>query len=739
MKKSFTVEGMSCSACSAAVEKVVGRIDGVTSASVNLLAKTLICEYDEGKVSVEDIKKAVSKAGFSAEEISEKQEKPSAPTEQFTPVKTRLIVSFVFLALLMYLSMGHMIGLPLPFFFAGRESAVIFAFTQLLLTLPVLYVNRKFFISGIKAVRNKAPNMDTLVALGSASGIIYGIFAIYMIAWGQSKGDVSLIDSYRHSLYFESSSMLLTLVTLGKFFEERAKNRTGDALRGLEKLSPETVTVERDGKEYTIPFESLRAGDILVLRPGSRAAADGIIVEGGGSFDVSSLTGESVPVYKGEGDEVISASLLTDSCVKMRAVSVGKDTTLSQIITLVENAAATKAPVARLADKISRIFVPTVIGISIITLAAWLIIGSAFEYALARALSVLVISCPCALGLATPVAVTVSVGRLASDGILVKNASWAELMSEVKTVIFDKTGTVTHGKMKVCDVVSEKEEALLTLAASVERSSEHPVAKAITEYCKDIKTVEITDFRAVAGRGVMGLCCGKPVFGGNRAFMTENGVELGAFEEKARLLENEGKTLTFFAADGNILGIIGVCDTVKEGATDTICALRSMGIKTVLLTGDTKAAAKAVADEIGIDEVIAEVLPADKERYVRQYRETGRVAMVGDGVNDSPSLASADVGISPGNATDIAADTSDIIVMSDDLRRIVRIVTFAKTSLRIMKENLFWAFIYNVIGIPVAAGVFAWAGILLTPAIGAAAMSFSSLFVVTNALRLLRK
>lgn len=739
MKKSFTVEGMSCSACSSAVEKVVGRIDGVTSASVNLLAKTLICEYDDGKVSVEDIKKAVSKAGFSAEEISEKKEKPSAPTEQVTPIKTRLTVSFVFLALLMYISMGHMIGLPLPFFFVGHESAVIFAFTQLLLSLPVLYVNRKFFISGIKAVRNKAPNMDTLVALGAASGIVYGIFAIYMIAWGQSKGDIALVDSYRHSLYFESSSMLLTLVTLGKFFEERSKNKTGDALRGLEKLSPETVTVERDGKEYTIPFESLRVGDILILRPGSRAAADGIIVEGGGSFDVSSLTGESVPVYKSEGDEVISASLLTDSYVKLRAVSVGKDTTLSQIISLVENASATKAPVAKLADKISRIFVPTVMGISLVTLAVWLIIGSAFEFALARALSVLVISCPCALGLATPVAVTVSVGRLAGDGILVKNASWAELMSEVKTIVFDKTGTITHGKMKVSDVISDEEDALLTLAASLEHASEHPVARAITEYCKDIKTVEIADFRAVAGRGVAGLCYGKPILGGNRAFMTENSVNLGAFEEKAKLLEAEGKTLTFFAADGIALGIISVCDTVKEGATDTISALRSMGIKTVLLTGDTNAAAKAVADDIGIDEVIAEVLPADKERYIKQYRESGRVAMVGDGVNDSPSLASADVGISPGNATDIAADTSDIIVISDDLRRIVRIVTFAKTSLRIMKENLFWAFIYNVIGIPVAAGVFAWAGILLTPAIGAAAMSFSSLFVVTNALRLLRK
>jgi len=731
---------MSCSACSSAVERVVGRIDGVASATVNLLSKTLVCEYDESKVSVEDIKKAVSKAGFSAEENGEKKEEKSSPdTKEGTPVKTRLIVSFAFLALLMYVSMGHMIGLPQPFFFEGRRSAVIFAFTQLLLTLPIAYVNRKFFISGAKAVKNKAPNMDTLVALGSLSGILYGIFAIYMIAWGQGNGNDALVDEFRHDLYFESSAMILTLVTLGKFFEDRSKKKTGDALHGLEKLSPENVTVERDGKEYTVPYDSLSVGDILILRPGSRAAVDGVIVEGSGSFDVSSLTGESVPLYKTVGDEVISASLLTDSYVKLRATSVGKDTTLSQMISLVENATSTKAPTAKLADKISRVFVPSVMGISLITLTAWLISGAAFEFALSRALSVLVISCPCALGLATPVAVTVSVGRLASEGILVKNASWAELMSDIKTIVFDKTGTVTQGKMTVCDVVSDNESALLTLAASLEHSSEHPVARAITEYCGDVKRVEISDFKALPGRGVSGVCLGEEVLGGNMAFMLENGVDVSSLEEKAKLFEAEGKTLTYFAAGKRILGLIAISDTLKDGVTDTISALRSMGIKTVLLTGDTKAAAKAVADAVGFDEVTAEVMPADKESHVRRYKEYGRVAMVGDGVNDSPSLASADVGISPGNATDIAIDTSDIIVMSDDLRRIVRIVTYAKISLRIMKENLFWAFIYNVIGIPVAAGVFAWAGILLTPSIGAAAMSFSSLFVVTNALRLLRK
>lgn len=741
MKKRYTVEGMSCSACSASVERAVSRLEGVNSAPVNLLAKTMICDYDESVVTAEDIIKAVTKAGFDAFEITE--EKPKAPEKKdedtFTPVKTRLIVSFTFLAALMYISMGHMLSLPQPFFFKGSEGALVFSFTQLLLTLPVIYVNRKFFVSGWKALKNKAPNMDTLVATGSLAGIIYGIFAIYMIGWGLGTGDLETVDAYRHDLYFESSAMILTLVTLGKFFEERSKNKTGDALRGLEKLRPETVTVERDGREVQIPTDSVLVGDIVVLRPGSRVAVDGVIVEGQGSFDTSSLTGESIPVEKGVGDEVISASLLTDSMVKFRATSVGGDTTLSQIISLVENAAATKAPVAKLADKISRIFVPTVMMISLVTFAVWMLLGNGFEYALSRALSVLVISCPCALGLATPVAITVSVGRLASEGILVKNASWAELVSSVKTVVLDKTGTVTTGKMTVSDVVSDDPDAMLRIARSLEISSEHPLARAVTEYTEGTETVAITDFRAVSGRGVEARFEGYHISGGNKAFMTENGVDVSAYEEKAKELSAKGRTSMYFSFGNKLLGIIAISDSVKDGAADTVSALKKMGIRTVLLTGDNRVTAEAVAGEIGVDELIAEVMPADKEGYVRKYQESGRVAMVGDGVNDSPSLAAADIGISMGNGTDIAIDASDVVLMGEDIRHVVRVVNYARTTLRIIKQNLFWAFIYNILGIPLAAGVFAVFGVVLSPMIGAAAMSFSSVFVVTNALRLLKK
>ncbi len=741
MKKRFTVEGMSCSACSAAVERAVSRLDGVLSAPVNLLAKTMVCDFDESKVTAEDIVRAVSKAGFEAHEITEekKENLQASKEDSFTPVRTRLIVSFAFLAVLMYISMGHMLSLPQPFFFKGSKMALIFSFSQFLLTLPVLYVNRKFFVSGWKALKNKAPNMDTLVSTGSLAGVLYGIFAIYMMGWGLGTGNTDMVDLYRHNLYFESSAMILTLVTLGKFFEERSKNKTGDALRGLERLRPETVTVERDGREVQIPTDSVMIGDIVVLRPGSRAAVDGIITEGHASFDMSSLTGESVPVEKGVGDEVTSASLVVDSCVKFRAVSVGKDTTLSQIIALVENAAATKAPVAKLADKISRIFVPAVMAVSVITFVVWLLIGNGFEYALSRALSVLVISCPCALGLATPVAITVSVGKLAGEGILVKNASWAELMSDVSVAVFDKTGTVTTGKMQVSDVISENREALLKLARSLELSSEHPLARAIVEYTQDIEAVEITDFRSVSGRGVEAKYENRRLLGGNYSFMKENGVDITPFEKKADELSLEGKTLMYFAVDSCVIGIIAISDKIKEGARETVEALKAMGIRTVLLTGDNKATANAVAKEIGIDELVAEVMPAEKESHIKKYQQNGKVAMIGDGVNDSPSLASADVGISLGSGTDIAIDASDIVLMGEDIRQIVRTVKYAKTTLRIIKQNLFWAFFYNVLGIPLAAGVFAVFGLVLNPMIGAAAMSFSSVFVVSNALRLFKK
>ncbi|MBE6700549.1 MAG: heavy metal translocating P-type ATPase [Ruminococcaceae bacterium] len=743
MKKVFIVESMSCSACSASVERAVLRIDGVNSASVNLLSKTLLCEFDEKKIDSSHIIGAVEKAGFSASEVTDnkKEDKKETTKESDLPKeKTRLIVSGIFLALLMYVSMGHMLSLPEVPFFKGSEMSLVFAFTQFLLCLPIVFVNRKFFYSGFRAIKNKAPNMDTLVSIGSLAGLIYGVFAIYMIGYALGKGDMALCDTYRHNLYFESSGMILTLVTVGKFFEEKSKNKTGDALNSLKNLCPEKVIVEREGKEIEVTPDEVKKGDIVVLRPGSRVAFDGIIVEGEGTFDTSSLTGESMPVYKSVGDEILSSTLLLDSTVKFRATSVGNETTLSQIISLVERAGATKAPVAKFADKISRIFVPTVISLSLITLTLWLIMDKSFEFALSRALSVLVISCPCALGLATPVAITVSIGTLAKEGILVKEASFAQRCADVKTVVFDKTGTVTKGEMTVTDISfnGDKNE-FLSLIHGLEKNSEHLLAKAAVNFAKDVKPLEIKDFVAVSGRGVKGKAEDVKCLGGNLAFMKENKIDTAPFEKDAERYFSQGKTVMYFSKGNECQGIVAISDALKEGAEETVAGLKKLGIKTVLLTGDNKKSAQSVADIIGVDEVISEVLPADKENCVKKYKKHGKVAMVGDGINDSPSLASADIGIAIGTGTDIAIDASDVVLMGSDIKSVLRIVTYSKATLRIIKQNLFWAFFYNVLGIPLAAGAFYPMGILLNPMIGAAAMSFSSIFVVTNALRLMRK
>ncbi|MBQ7897653.1 MAG: copper-translocating P-type ATPase [Clostridia bacterium] len=744
MQKKFNVEGMSCSACSASVERAVGKIEGVNSASVDLLSKTLICDFDEKKVTADTVINAVSKAGFSATLKEEKkaETKKEETKEDYTPVKTRLIVSFIFLFILMYVSMGHMLSLPEPPFFKGRENALTFAFTQLLLTLPVIYVNRKFFFTGIKALKNGAPNMDTLVAIGSLAGAVYGVFAIYMIGYGQGHGQWEIVDTYRHNLYFESSAMILTLVTLGKFFESRSKDRTGDALRGLESLSPEKALVERGGTVVEILTSEIQVGDTVIVRPGSRVPIDGVITDGGASFDTSALTGESVPVFKSVGDEIASASLSLDGEIKIKATGVGKDTTLSKIIELVEGAGASKAPIARLADKISRVFVPTVMTIALVTFGVWMLLGEGFEFSLSRALSVLVISCPCALGLATPVAITVSVGRLAREGILVKSASFAESLAEVKIAIFDKTGTVTEGKMSVSDVsVKESEkEFFLSLVKTLEEKSDHPLALAMTEYTSESTSLEITDFKAVAGKGVEGKIDGKEALGGNLRFMKEKNIDISSLEKIAEGYAEEGKTATYFALDGKALGVVAISDTVKADAKSTIEELKRLGIKTVLLTGDNSYTAKAVGSIAGFDEVISDVLPQDKQRVVKEYRERGRTLMVGDGINDSPALATADVGMAIGTGTDIAIDASDIILMSGGLHGVLRCVTYAKATVRNIKQNLFWAFFYNALGIPLAAGVLFYPlGIVLNPMIGAAAMSFSSVFVVTNALRLYKK
>lgn len=742
MQKKFTVEGMSCSACSASVERAVMRIEGVKSASVDLLSKTLIADFDEKKVTSDLIINAVEKAGFSATLREEKKkENKKEEKEDFTPVKTRLIVSFIFLVILMYISMGHMFSLPQPFFFENREGAVVFSFSQFLLTLPVVYVNRKFFVNGFKSLFKCSPNMDTLVAVGSLAGLVYGVYAIFMIGWGLGQENFEIVDTYRHNLYFESSAMILTLVTLGKFFESRSKDKTSQALRGLEKLAPEKALVERNGAELEIETCEILVGDTVIVKPGSRVAIDGIIIEGRASFDLSALTGESMPVLKEVGDEVLSASLSIDGAVKIRATGVGKDTTLSKIIDLVESAGASKAPVAKLADKISRIFVPTVMAISLVTFITWILIGKNFDFALSRALSVLVISCPCALGLATPVAITVSVGKLAREGILVKSASWAEALSYAKTVVFDKTGTVTEGKMSVSDIAlnNTEEDFFLSFIKSLEKNSNHPLALGILEYTEGKTPLEMQDFVSVAGRGIKATYEGKTALGGNLAFMNENGVDVGSFKEKAEQFSSDGKTAMYFSLDKELLGVVAISDSIKPDAKSAIEELKKKGFVTVLLTGDNSNTAKAVGDSVGFDKVIAEVLPQDKEKVVSSLKEYGGVVMVGDGINDSPALASADVGMAIGSGADIAIDASGIILMSDKLTSVVRTVTYAKETLKNIKQNLFWAFFYNALGIPLAAGVFYSLGVILNPMIAAAAMSFSSVFVVTNALRLYKK
>ncbi len=740
-EQKFNVEGMSCAACSASVERVVGRIKGMESAQVNLLAKVLFCKYDEALVTEEAIITAVAKAGFGATPITEK--KKEAPKENkeeaFGNMKTRLILSVVFLVILMYVSMGHMIGAPLPSFLHGEKNGVAFAFTQFLLTLPVIYLNRKFYIVGFKAIWNKSPNMDSLVAVGSFAALLYGVFAIYMIAYGIGNNAPEITAKYISNLYFESAAMILTLVTVGKTLEERSKGKTGQAINKLKDLSVKTAVVERNGIEMEIEAENILVGDIVTVKPGASVPVDGIVTEGASAVDEAAITGESIPVDKTVGDNVISATINQSGLLKIKALKVGGDTTLSQIIKLMEDASASKAPIARLADKISGVFVPVVMSIALITFIVWLIIGASFEQALSFAISVLVISCPCALGLATPVAITVASGKCASFGILIKSAQALEGLHTVDTVVLDKTGTLTKGKPQVTDIfpaAGVEEGALLRLAASVEAGSEHPLSKAVTNRFEG-ELVPVEAFEAVSGRGVRGVILNKTVVGGNKAFMEECNIDISALSQKAEELSSQGKTVMFFGCEGLSLGLIAVADTVRETALKAIEDLKGMGIETVMLTGDSKGAANAIAKTLGISQVIAQVLPQDKEKNIAALMESGKkVAMVGDGINDAPALMRAHIGIALGAGTDIAIDSADIVLMKDDPLDVARAVRFSKKTIRNIKQNLFWAFFYNTLGIPLAAGVFSFIGITLNPMIGAAAMSLSSLFVVTNALRL---
>ena len=747
MDKKFDVTGMTCSACSSHVEKSVCKLVGEGNVSVSLLTNSMQVKYDEKKISEEDIIKAVEDAGYGASvagapAAKKAEKKGSVVDEEIKEMKTRLIISFIFLIPLMYVSMGSMAGLPQPSFLTGHANAVSFAFTQFLMCLPIIYVNRKYFIVGYKTLWHRAPNMDSLIAVGSTAALAYGIFAIYRMSYGLGAGDYALVEKYHMDLYFESSVMILTLITLGKFLETRSRRKTSEAISRLTELAPETAVVERNGVETEIPIEELNAGDIVIVKPGARIPADGIIVDGNSSVDESALTGESIPVEKTVGDKIIAASINKNGFLKFRAEKVGSETTLAQIIKLVEDASASKAPIAKLADKIAGVFVPVVMTIALVTAIAWLATGHDFEFALSCAISVLVISCPCALGLATPVAIMVGTGKGAENGILIKSAEALETLHLVKTVIMDKTGTLTEGKPVVTDIYSIgiDENELLALAASAEKPSEHPLAGALIEDAekKGINLFEAEDFRAVSGRGVTATVDGRKILAGNKYFMSENGIDVSVFEQKEKEYSDLGKTVLYFAEENKPHGLIAVQDVPKKTSRAAVKCLRDMGIDVIMLTGDNKRTAEAVARSLGITNVVSEVMPQDKEAVVRSVQEKGgRTAMIGDGINDAPALARADVGIAIGAGTDVAIESADIVLMKSDLMDAVTAIKLSKATIKNVKENLFWAFFYNIICIPLAAGVwFPAFGIKLSPMIGAAAMSMSSVCVVSNALRL---
>ena len=746
MKEKFEVTGMSCAACQAAVEKAVNKLPGVKSAQVNLLANNMQVEFDDKQVDEQAICAAVKNAGYGANPENKKaeekktQEGPDPFEEQFKGLKHRLITSLCFLIPLMYVSMGHMMGLPLPAFMHGQEGAIAFTLTQFLLTLPIIYINRAFFINGFKSLWHRSPNMDSLIAVGSGAALVYGVFALYRIGWGFGIGDLALVDRYRMDLYFESAGTILTLITVGKMLESRAKGKTGAAIRALMELAPKTALVLRGGEEVEIPAEEVVKGDTIVVKPGMRIPVDGIVLEGLSSVDESAVTGESIPVEKGPGDRVVAATINKAGSFTFEAQRVGEDTTLAQIIALVQDAGATKAPIAKLADKVSGIFVPVVMGIALITFIVWMFLGNGFEFALARAISVLVISCPCALGLATPVAIMVGTGKGARLGILYKNAEALENAHKIDTVVLDKTGTITRGTPEVTDILPMQgmsKEQLITLAAALEKPSEHPLAEAVLAAAGGQELPKVTEFQALPGRGLQAVLDGKTYLAGNPRLMEESGVDCSAVAEAAEQLASQGKTPLYFASEGRLLGLIAAADPIKPTSAAAVKELRKMGLKVVMLTGDNKRTAAAIQKQVGIEDVVAEVLPQDKEAQVRTLQQQDRmVAMVGDGINDAPALARADLGVAIGAGADVAIESADLVLMKSDLWDMVNALRLSNSTMRNIRENLFWAFFYNSVGIPVAAGVLSGMGILLNPMLGAAAMSLSSFCVVSNALRL---
>ena len=742
--KQYNVTGMSCAACSARVEKAVGKVPGVTSCSVSLLTNSMGVE---GTASPETVIRAVQEAGYGASEKgAAKQavsmaENEKALEDHATPaLKRRLIWSVGFLIVLMYFSMGHMMwGWPLPHFYDDNHVAM--GLTQLLLTVIIMVINQKFFISGFKSLWHRAPNMDTLVALGATAAFVYSTYALFAMTGAQVRGDMDAVMDYMMDFYFESAAMILTLITVGKMLEARSKGKTTDALKSLMKLAPKTATVVRDGQEVTVPVEQVQRDDVFVVRPGESIPVDGVVLEGTSAVNESALTGESVPADKTPGDAVSAATVNQSGFLRCRATRVGEDTTLSQIIQMVSDAAATKAPIAKIADKVSGVFVPAVIGIALVTTIVWLLIGKPVGYALARGISVLVISCPCALGLATPVAIMVGSGLGAKNGILFKTAASLEETGRIEIVALDKTGTITSGEPKVTDILPAEgvsAEELLRLANTLERKSEHPLAKAILEYAKEqnVSAEEVADFQALPGNGLTARLDGKALCGGNDTFIGTTAPVSAEMKAQAAALAEAGKTPLWFSYAGRLLGVVAVADVIKEDSPQAVRELQNMGIRVVMITGDNECTAKAIGAQAGVDQVIAGVLPDGKEREIRKLKTEGKVAMVGDGINDAPALTRADIGVAIGAGTDVAIDAADVVLMKSRLSDVPAAIRLSRATLRNIHENLFWAFFYNTIGIPLAAGVFIPLGLTLNPMFGAAAMSLSSFCVGSNALRL---
>lgn len=751
MQKQFNVEGMTCAACVSAVEKAVGKLDGVDKVEVNLLTKSMEVSFDEKQVNDFEIIKAVDKAGYKVEVFKkEKSANNTSQTNESTDIYKneledkvfRLKVSFPLMVILMYVAMGPMMGLPSPGFLVGAENSLINIFIQFLLATPILFVNRAYFINGFKSLFNRNPNMDSLIAIGSGASYLYGIYAIFMLIISFRDQNMDMVHKFSHDIYFESAAMILTLITLGKYFEARSKRKTSQAITKLMDLAPKTARILKDGEEIEIPVDQIKIGDVLVIRPGEKIPADGKVINGSSAVDQALLTGESLPITKDLGDDVFTATINKTGALEVEVTKSQEDSTLAQIVDLVKKASSSKAPIAKLADKIAGVFVPIVLVIALITFITWSILGQGFEFAMQMAVAVLVISCPCALGLATPVAIMVGTGKGASFGVLIKSAESLEGLGHISTVVLDKTGTITLGKPFVTDLISiaADEKTLINLAHAMEKSSEHPLAEAIVAFTKEEKTsdLEVKDFEAQVGMGIKAKVNGKEYFAGNNKILDQLGLESEEILAEGRRLAEEGKTPMYFANSESVLGIIAVADVIKTSSKEAISKLKVEGIKVVMLTGDNEVTAKAIGKNLEVDQIISDVLPQDKEAAISSLQDQGeKVVMVGDGINDSPALVKADIGMAIGAGTDIAMESADIVLMKNNLLDVVNAIDLGKATLKNIKENLFWAFFYNVIGIPIAAGLFYKAfGLKLSPMLGALAMSFSSVFVVTNALRL---